>query len=218
MSFLTQEKALGAGLALGVMVLLSSCSSAPSSSSHYGVETEASHARGSRPEWIDSPGIFRADHQEKMWFSGVALKKYDLEEGRQDAYLDALNAISIGIGATIHDQFNKARAADTRAPKDLYSAKNEKTIEDASLSRARGLITSANADSYWWRKYWVQESPAAPVRYYYDVYCLVSMSREAYKRTVFQTLKSVEESFRSPEARKIIRFMTDRYPGSPPPR
>ena len=218
MSCLTQGKSLGTGLALGAMVLLSSCSSAPSSSSLYGREVEASHTEGSRPEWIDSPGKFQADHQEKMWFSGVALKKYDLEEGRQDAYLDALNAVATGIRTTIHDQFNKARAADTNAHRGLYSAKNEKKIEEASFSRARGMITGANADSYWWRKYWVQESSASPVQYYYDVYCLVSMTGEAYNRAVFATLKSVGESFGSPEARKIIRFMTDHPPGNTSPR
>jgi len=196
-------------LALGAGLLFSSCSSLSTGPPQYGKEIEVAHAEGPPPGWIGALAVFRQEHPEKMWFTGVARKKTDLEEGRQDAYISAIGSINRRLRNTVRTEFNKARTSDPEASPFLYTRANEKAIEAEVSSRAMATLTGANAEGYWWKKSWIKDSPESPVQYHFTVHCLVSMNPSAYRLSVIRTLEGVSNQLENPDARRIVRFMTE---------
>jgi hypothetical protein len=205
------RKPWGIWLVLGTGILFSACSGMPGSPSHYGSENAVSQSRGPRPEWIDNLEVFRKSHRNKLWFSGATFKKADREDGRQEAYLDAIRSIAKGIRETVHSFYIRAKTVDDMTSKGLYTSKSEHEIDKASFSHALRTITGANADSYWWRKFWIQQSPESPVQYYYDVYSLVSISSEAYNQDVDRTLEGLADELQDRGTRKIAQYMKNHY-------
>lgn len=197
--------------ALGVSAILfavSGCASVQKPPTPYGIEHEVDHAKGDRPSWIDDMAKYQKDHSGgRKYFAGLANRSFDMEGGRSDAYANALSGIANGMKNTVHNLYISARTVDATGDASAYTADLQKAIEDGTLQKAKGVITGASPDLYWWKKYWVQMAPGAPVQYYYDVYVLVSMSQSDYDQSVYNTLNKVQESVAAPKAHRVIKTM-----------
>ena len=191
-------------------VFLSACSSVVAPPTTFGIRHFVASSGGDRPVWIDNTQEFQAKHQDRMYFVGIATKERDYTLARSNAYADALKNMARGIKATVHDLYTSASTEDKSSASD-YSQDTERAIEDGTLQTALGVITGAEVDQYYWRKYWVQPDAGAPVIYYRNVYALVSLSKADYEKTVYQTLSAKEKRVQDPRARQVIREMKNRW-------
>ncbi len=204
------KKKLSLGVMLlvsGSLVALASCSSVQAPPNQYGIEHEVAHSKGSRPEWIDNMGSYQKSHPDRVYFMGEADREFDMEGGRSDAVANAQKGIATGIKNTVHNLYIQARTVDATQSAGSYDADTQKAIEDGTLQVANGIITGAQPDRFWWRRYWVQNSPGAPVEYFNDVYVLESMSKADYAQTVYQTLNGVKKVVEAPKAHRVIKTM-----------
>lgn len=179
----------------------------------YGAEHVSSHAAGSRPSWIDDIEGYRKAHKDRVYFVGMAMRAEDLKGGRADAVANAMAQIANAVQSTVHDLYVGARSGNSAGNRRLYTPGMEKAIEAGTLRTARGVITGAGPDRYWWEKIWIQGEPGEAVRYSYNVYVRVSMTKEDYDRTVFQTLNGVGAEVDVPGAGEVIRTMRDLWLG-----
>jgi hypothetical protein len=199
---------LGALGGSAILFAVSGCASVQKPPTPYGIEHVVDHAKGDRPVWIDDISKYQKDHSGgRKYFAGIANRSFDMEGGRSDAYANALSGIASGMKNTVHNLYISARTVDATGDASAYTADLQKAIEDGTLQKAKGVITGASPDLYWWKKYWVQMAPGAPVQYYYDVYVLVSMSQSDYDQSVYQTLNKVSEAVAAPKAHRVIKTM-----------
>jgi hypothetical protein len=193
-----------------ILFAVSGCASVEKPPEPYGIEHVVEHAKGDRPVWIDNIQVYQKDHSGgRKYFSGMSIRSFDMEGGRTDAYANALSGIANGMKNTVHNLYISARTVDATGDASSYTADLQKAIEDGTLQKARGVITGASPDLYWWQKYWVQMAPGAPVQSYYNVYVLVSMSQSDYDQSVYQTLNKVQDVVAAPKAHRVIKTMKD---------
>ncbi|MHB1606810.1 MAG: hypothetical protein ACYCTV_10550 [Leptospirales bacterium] len=195
---------------LGALALggLGACSSAVTPPPEpYGIQHVVEKANGSRPQWIDEPGKYQKDHSGKRFFVGLVNGDPDMESGRTDAEASASAELAKAIENTVHDLYVKGRTTDqTAGNSDL-----ERAIESGTIQQARALATGLSPQRFWWEKYWVQSSSGAPVRYYYNVWVLSSMSKANFDRTIYQTLNGLRHTVSAPHAKKVVKEMKKLY-------
>lgn len=179
----------------------------------YGVEHVSSHSAGSRPSWIDDIEGYRKVHKDRVYFVGMAMRAEDPKGGRTDAVANAMAQIANAVKSTVHDLYVGARSGNPPGDRRLYTTGMERAIEAGTLRTARGVITGAGPDRYWWEKTWTRGEPGEAVRYSYNVYVRVSMTKEDYDRTVFRTLNGVGAEVDVPGAKTVIETMKDLWLG-----
>lgn len=183
------------------------CSSLESPPNQYGAEHIVGHSRGGRPSWVDRIGEYSKDHADRHYFVGVSNHSLSLEGGRTASYANALASIAGSVKDTVHTLYIRARTSDSMGDSGAYSGDLERAIESGTLEEAKGVITGAEPDRYWWEKAWVQMEPGAPIQYYYNVYVLVSLSKNHYDQTVYQTLNGLDHRVSVPRADRVIETM-----------
>ncbi len=195
---------LGA-LSLGGLAACSSSNMPPPEP--YGIQHVVEKANGSRPMWIDDPGQYQKSHSEKRFFVGLVNGDPDMESGRTDAEASAAAELAKAIENTVHDLYVKGRTTDqSGGNSDL-----ERAIQSGTLQEARAVATGLSPQRFWWEKYWVQSSPGAPVRYYYNVWVLSSMSKAHFDQTIYQTLNGLQHTVSAPHAKKVVKEMKKLY-------
>ena len=200
----------GATFVLGVIFFAGlpvGCSSLSSPPNRYGEEHVVEHSGGSRPVWIDRIGEYGKSHPDRRYFVGVSNRSLSLEGGRTDSYANALAVIAGGVKDTVHTLYVQARTSDSAGNAGGYSGDLERAIESGTLQEAKGVITGAEPERFWWEKAWVQMEPGAPIQYYYNVYVLVSLSKDHYDQTVYQTLNGLHRRVSVPNADRVIETM-----------
>ncbi|MHB8422413.1 MAG: hypothetical protein ACYC9S_07735 [Leptospirales bacterium] len=183
------------------------CSSLESPPNQYGTEHIVAHSEGSRPSWIDRIGEFNKDHPNRRYFVGLSTRSLSIEGGRTSSYANALSNIAGSVKDTVHTLYIQARTSDSTGNSGAYSGDLEQAIESGTLEEANGIITGAEPDRYWWEKAWVQTEPGAPIQYYYNFYVLVSLSKDHYDQTVYQTLNGLGHKVSVPKADRVIETM-----------
>ncbi|MHB1756651.1 MAG: hypothetical protein ACYCT9_03960 [Leptospirillum sp.] len=194
-------------LSVGTFIALAACSSVQHPPNPYGIEHEVAHSKESRPKWIDNMRAYQKSHPDRKYFVGEADHEFDMEGGRTDAVANAQKGIATTIKNTVHNLYIKARTVDATQSAGSYNADTQQAIEDGTLQVANGIITGAQPDRFWWRRYWIQTSPGAPVEYFNDVYVLESMSKADYQQTIYQTLNGVKKVVQAPKAHRVIKTM-----------
>lgn len=189
--------------------LAGGCTSVETPPTPYGIEHVVEHSKGSKPSWVDNIDAYRKAHDGRVYFVGMAIRAQDMRGGRTDAAANAMSQIANSVEVTVHNLYVGARAADAGGNADAYTADMQRAIEAGTLQEAKGVITGAAPDLYWWEKYWVQTAPGEPVQYYFNIYALVSLSKPDYEKTVFQTLNGVQASVDVPRADAVIKTMKD---------
>ncbi len=200
----------GVTFVLGVLLLAGipgGCSSLQSPPNTYGMEHVVEHSSGDRPVWIDHIGEYGESNPARRYFVGVANRSLSLEGGRTDSYANALANIARGVKNTVHTLYVQARTSDSAGTGGVYSGSLERAIESGTLQEAKGVITGAESEQFWWEKSWVQMAPGAPIQYSFTVYVLVSLSKEHYDQTVDQTLAGLHHRVFVPSADHVIETM-----------
>ena len=198
-------------LVIGIGILsLSACSSVVSPPTLYGERHQVSTSDSNRPEWIDNFRKFQKAHADRVYSVGVATKERDYGFARSIASADALKNLARTIKSTVHDLYVEAKTEDKGAAS-AYTSDMERSIQDGTLQTAKGIISGAEVDKYYWTKYWVQESPGGPVIYYRNVYALVSLSKADFQQAIYMTLNDQEKRVQNPAARHVIHEMKERW-------
>lgn len=192
------------------LAALSACSSVVAPPTTYGERHLVETSGGGRPLWIDNARAYQKEHKDRFYFVGLATKEPDYELARSNAYADALKNVARGIKSTVHNLYVSASTEDKGAQSD-YTRDVEKSVEDGTLQTALGIISGASVDQYYWKKYWVQEEPGSPVIYFRNVYALVSMTKEDYQRTLYDTLNKKASEVKDPRARHVIKEMKKKW-------
>ncbi len=208
----TERKKISVPARLGVstlMFLAAGCASVATMPTDYGVEHVAGYSKESKPSWLDNIDAYQKAHETRIYFVGMAIRASDLEGGRTDATANAMSQIANSVKAAVHNLYIGARARGDDGNASFYTADMQRAIEAGTLREAKGVITGAAPDFFWWQKTWVQAGPGEPVRYSFDVYVLVSQSRADYEKTVFRTLNGLQSSVDLPKAGAVIKTMKD---------
>jgi hypothetical protein len=169
---------------------------------------------GDRPAWVDNLSDWQKQHPERVYAVGVAENETDYSLGRDNAYADALKHLAQKVKNTTHVLYLEATTED-RGDGSKFTPDVQKAVENGTLQTALGIITGAGVDSYYWRKYWVQTAPGAPILYVRDVNALVSLSKENFQKTVYQTLNRQATVVKDPRAQQVLRDMKNRWLTTP---
>ena len=88
----------------------------------------------------------------------------------------------------------------------------EKAVRNATIDQSKTAhISGAAIDKYYWKKFWIQDSPGAPIQYYRKVYALGSISRDNWHKTMVQTLQGIHQRVKDPTAKGMLDRMISRY-------
>ena len=195
---------------VSLIASLAACSTVIPPPTNFGVRHLVSTSEASRPKWIDDFRKFQEDHKDRVYSVGVATKERDYGFARSIASADALKNLARTIKSTVHDLYVEAKTEDKGAAS-AYTSDMERSIQDGTLQTAKGIISGAEVDKYYWTKYWVQESPGGPVIYYRNVYALVSLSKADFQQAIYMTLNDREKRVQNPAARHVIHEMKERW-------
>ena len=165
---------------------------------------------GGRPSWVDNLSTWQKQHSNRVYAVGLAENETDYALGRDNAYADALKHLAQKVKNTTHALYTAA-ATEDRGTGTKYTPDVQRAVEDGTLQTALGIITGAGVDTYYWRKYWVQEAPGSPILYVRDISALVSLSKENFQKTVYQTLNRQAAAAKDPRARQVLQDMKNRW-------
>jgi len=193
------------------MLSFSACSSTVQPPTPYGMEHVTEVSSQNRPSWVDNPGEFKRKNKDRKYFVGVSSGVDDYEMLRVEARTAAYNDLGEQILTTVNTLEGQSMTGDStgRYGKD---GDIEKAVRLATIAQAKtARISGAAIDKYYWKKFWIQDSPGAPIQYYRKVYALGSISRENWHKTMEQTLHGVNRTVRNPVAKRLVKKMINKY-------
>ena len=163
---------------------------------------------GHRPVWAENLKRYQKEHSDRVYFVGLSGNVSDYSLAREEAYADALQNLANGIKDTVHNLYTAAKTQDGNQTDYNYDV--EKAVEDGTLQTAKGIITGASVDKYFWNKY-VKKNGDGRIDEYLSVYALVSLSKEDYRKTVELTLTDEQKVTKDVRARNVIKEMKKLY-------
>lgn len=186
---------------------LSACSSTLENA-QLGTPVKIGSSDGHRPVWAENLKEYQKEHSDRVYFVGLSGNVADYSLAREEAYADALQNLANGIKDTVHNLYTAAKTQD--GDQTDYNYDVEKAVEDGTLQTAKGIITGASVDKYFWNKY-VKKNGDGRIDEYLSVYALVSLSKEDYRKTVELTLTDEQKVTKDVRARGVIKEMKKLY-------
>ncbi|MHB1955205.1 MAG: hypothetical protein ACYCOU_15840 [Sulfobacillus sp.] len=138
---------------------------------------------------------YQSDHKVRKYFVGMADRELAMGMACRDAFANASKNITNGIKTRSTTSTVQAQTQDTSIRD--YNVSVERAVEDGP-SRWRSALSPEPVSIDTAGRNWVQAEAGAPVRYYYNVYALVSMSLDHDNQTLYQTLND-------PRAHHVIK-------------
>ncbi|MHB8369471.1 MAG: hypothetical protein ACYDBP_07255 [Leptospirales bacterium] len=164
-------------------------------------------ANGETPAWVDSPGRFAQTHKDRKYFVGADSRCVAYDVCRDVATGEATRQAAIAIKDKVHALLEVASTDDST----VGTLDVQRAIESGTLQTAFGVLYGVSTDRYFWQKYWVKQASDEPVIYYRNVYALVSISNDNWKRSVYETLMKKAEQVHDPRARALLKKMESRW-------
>ena len=201
------KKMLAVVSAITISLSLGACSSTLENA-QLGAPVKIGSSDGHRPGWAENLKKYQKEHSDRVYFVGLSGNVSDYSLAREEAYADALQNLANGIKATVHNLYTAAKTQDGNQTD--YNFDVEKAVEDGTLQTAKGIITGASVDKYFWNKY-IKKNPDGRIDEYLSVYALVSLSKEDYRKTVELTLSDEQKVTKDVRARNVIKEMKKLY-------
>lgn len=193
------------------ILFLPACSSNIQPPTPYGVEHVSEVSSQNRPSWVDNPGEFKKQHKDRKYFVGISSGVDDYEMLRIEARTSAYNDLGEQILTTVNSLEAQVMTEDSTG---RYGKNGDiqKAIRQATISQAKTAeISGAAIDTYYWKKFWIQDSPGAPIQYYRKVYALGSISNKNWEKTMSQSLEGIHRVVRNPTAKALVNTMINKY-------
>lgn len=181
--------------------LLFSCAGPGTVSLPPSTEHATSTSQAKRPLWVSDPVLFQRAHPTRVIATGGSDRKTDMEDGRETSLRQATDRMATIIRSGVRQKLREAAGQDPG----VSSKKNLEAVSRILDARPIHGLSVLPPAEIWWRKYWVQNSPEAPVRYLYDVFTLLSISPARYNREVDQTLSRLLDEVRTPAMKALVR-------------
>ena len=193
-----------------VTLLLGACSSNSFIKNEAGVPHVVATSANKRPVWIDNIREYQSAHKDRVYFVGEATHQVDDEVGRDAAYANAIRNLANRVEDDVHNLFVQATVTDSDTSH-IYRQKIQQRIEDATLQTASVYALGATPDTYYWREYEVGENYYTTPNFYRNIHVLVSMSQQAYEKTVEKTLDRVKSTVKNADAKKLVEDMKKKW-------
>lgn len=181
---------------VAVMVLMIGCGEKVPVGTQKVVESQ-----GEKGDWIYK---IPSNQKGMAYFRGVKTGAPTLEGGLNDARMHAAQQVAEMVKTEVNIDYERARVeyGIPRDDRDIGSV-----VRDAMIALSDAIVQGVKEVKSYWEK--VMEKTPEGVRYFYNVYVLVSISEDDYKRIANQVLEKEIEKARAKNNKKAEEFLNN---------